>query len=853
MTRMAACLFSCAILLVAISARAHPQVTEILNWRDLAPLPDSRGVAGAFGGVSNGALIVAGGTNFPDAPPWANGKKAYYDTVYVLEKPEGSWESGFRLPRPLAYGVAITTEKGLVCIGGSDAERHYRDVFVLEWVGGGIRKTALPPLPGLCANACGAKVGNVIYVAGGIESPSATSATKNFWSLDFSESRPSWKVLEPWPGPERMLAVAAAQDDSFFLISGVRLVSGGDGKPKREYLRDAYRYSPGKRWTRIADLPHSVAGAPSPAAAMGPSHILIFGGEDGSKVDFEPRDNHPGFSSDLLGYHTITNTWTVLGAIPAPRVTTALASWAEGFVVPSGEVRPGVRSPKVLLAGAIRQRTGFGWLNYTALALYLAAMVAMGFHFVGRQKSTNQFFRAGQRVPWWAAGMSIFATLLSSITYMAIPAKAYATNWAYIMNHVTIVLLAPVAIYGYLPFFRQLDVTSAYEYLEKRFNLAARLFASASFILFQIGRMTIVLYLPAIALATVSSMDVYTCILIMGGLCIVYAVLGGIEAVIWTDVVQAVVLLGGIAISLVLILTHCEGGVAGFMQAARSNGKFFEDVVWGWDATQATVLVVLIGGFFTNMVPYTASQDVVQRYVTTKNQKLAARAIWTNAAISFSSAFLFFGMGTALFVFYKTYPQHLDPSISTDAIFPLFIVREMPAGLAGLVVAGIFAAAQSTLASSLNSVATAWVTDFHRRFRPQSSDRANLRLARWLTVILGIMATAAACVIASVKVASLWDMFLQIMGLTGSALAGLFALGIFTRRANGRGAIVGALASVITLYVAQQHGHFHLFLYGAIGVLTCVGVGYGASLVIRGFPRPLDGLTIFTVRSRKAE
>ncbi|MGH9848932.1 MAG: galactose oxidase [Blastocatellia bacterium] len=329
------------------SAMNFSPALESLRWTKLPPLPDRHGFAGAFAGVSNGALIVAGGANFPAQPVWEGGKKFWSDKIFVLEKPDGQWQSGGALPKPLGYGVSITTDRGLLCIGGADAQQHYNEVFLLEWIEGKIKRTALPLLPQPCAYASGAKLGKVIYAAGGTATPTATQALKTFWSLDLSKRDARWQELAAWPGPERMLSVAAAQADAFYLFSGASLSATPDGNSKRTYLKDAYRYQQGKGWQRIADLPHPVVAAPTPAASFDKSQIVIFGGDDGSKAGFQPVKAHPGFSRRVLAFHTGSNQWTDAGEGEAAHVTTASLAWRGGFVIPSGEVRPGVRSPAV--------------------------------------------------------------------------------------------------------------------------------------------------------------------------------------------------------------------------------------------------------------------------------------------------------------------------------------------------------------------------------------------------------------------------------------------------------------------------------------------------------------------------
>lgn len=319
-----------------------------LTWEKWPSLPDAHGVAGPFAGVSGGALIVAGGANFPNGAPWEGGKKVWHDAIYVLADPAGAWKTVSKLPRPLGYGVSLTTPLGVVCAGGSDAERNWANVFLLAWDGRDIRFKSLPALPRPCANACGAVLGETLYVAGGEEKPAATTALKTFWSLDLADATAQWKELPAWPGSARTLAAGGAQDGAFYLMGGVSLAAGPDGKPVRTYLKDCYRFDPKKcAWKRLADLPKAVAAAPSPAPAVGQSHLLLLGGDDGSKVGFQPVAEHPGFSRQIWAYHTITDTWCVMGEVPAAQVTVPAVLWQGRFVVPSGEIRPGVRTPSV--------------------------------------------------------------------------------------------------------------------------------------------------------------------------------------------------------------------------------------------------------------------------------------------------------------------------------------------------------------------------------------------------------------------------------------------------------------------------------------------------------------------------
>jgi solute:Na+ symporter, SSS family len=304
-----------------------------------------------------------------------------------------------------------------------------------------------------------------------------------------------------------------------------------------------------------------------------------------------------------------------------------------------------------------------------------------------------------------------------------------------------------------------------------------------------------------------------------------------------------------VIVSLVVIAYRVDGGFESIWTTAHAESKFFEDVRWTTDLTFATGWVALIGMGFTNLISYTANQEVVQRYLTTKDLRQSARAVWTNALFSLPSGILFFCVGTGLFVFYHQFPERVDPTLPTDAILPLFILHELPTGVAGFVVAGIFAAAQPT--SGLNSTAAAVVTDFYRRLSHDVTDHQALVAGRIATAVTGLLGMTVALLAMRLNIQSIWEIFLNVLGLTTGALAGLFSLGIFTRRANATGATLGLAAGVTTLYFVTMHTHVHPLLYGAVGVIGTFVFGYLLSLP---FPTPsVEGLTIHSIRTATRE
>ena len=337
-----------SLLLFLTSARpAAPVVApEELNWTRFPSIPDPVGFAGSFAGVSGGALLVAGGANFPGARPWEGGEKVWHDWIFVLPKPFGKWQIAGHLPHKLAYGVSITTTEGILCVGGCNSQRCFSDVCLMRWRNGHAECRNLPALPQPTANACGALVGHKVYIAGGQSKLDATEATAKFWMLDLKHVNRGWEELEPWPGPARILAVAGVYRGDFFLFSGAELHSGPNGKAARQYLTDAYRFTPGKGWKVLSALPRAAVAAPSPAIVRN-RELLVVSGDDGELVNFEPKAKHPGFPRDVLAYTPRDDSWRRMGEPALSRATAPVVQWHDWWVIVNGEVRPGERTPEV--------------------------------------------------------------------------------------------------------------------------------------------------------------------------------------------------------------------------------------------------------------------------------------------------------------------------------------------------------------------------------------------------------------------------------------------------------------------------------------------------------------------------
>ncbi len=843
----------------------------------------------------------------------------------------------FNLSQKVAYPAVVNTQHGILVMGGEDSTGPTKRTFLLGVTqtskGDSDRKgewtlfendKIIPDLPLACTSCSAAVIGNFVYlVAGQVEDGESKegaggnrAASRIVWRLNLDclsdDQHPEkeivgddrgWELVVGWPesGAPRMFPLVAAQHDGFtnrlFVFGGRHFPAGTDTTNLRnlKFLSDGWsfdptRYSPelfnaatgdyaGENpWRRIADSPQPLtAGTVVP---FGPAHLIVpayaTGEALGAFLDtgLEMKDYaHPGFPKEALTYHAITDTWASLGKTPAAQVTTPAVRWGDDIVLVSGEVRPRVRSANVWRIQLPEQKSNFGVINMSVVVVYLLCMLGIGVYFTKRNKSTDDFFRGGKSIPWWAAGCSIFATMLSSITYMAVPAKAFAQDWVYAVGNVLILAVAPIAIYVALPFFRRIDATSAYEYLEKRFNRSVRLIGSGCFSLFHVFRMGVVLALAALALSSVTPLSAAQCVVVMGGLSIIYCTFGGIEAVIWTDTIQTFILIGG---ALLCICFALLGSESGSFAAAIDSQKFnIANLDFGMTSfSTMAIWVVVLGGFGQNLASYTADQAVVQRYMTTPDEKQAARSIWLNGLMAIPAGIIFFGMGTAFWMFYRSHPDKLDPSIAADRIMPLFISQELPIGLAGLVVAGIFAAAQSTVSTSMNSGATTIVTDFIRPLSRLKSERVFLWVARLVTLAMGFLGTVAGLYFVDPEIKSLFDQFISILGMFLGVLAGLFALGATTKRANGTGSLIGAIVSMTIMFsiataantksvivggffrgcydtIGLEIYRINGYLYGMLGIVICYSVGYIASLIFRGDEKNLTGLTLFTSKKTK--
>lgn len=495
---------------------------------------------------------------------------------------------------------------------------------------------------------------------------------------------------------------------------------------------------------------------------------------------------------------------------------------------------------------AVFPGTKYGFLDHMVVASFFLLMLWIGKKMSKNENSEEDFFRGGNRLPWWAVGLSMFATGASAISLMSMPAKAYAENWLYFIGGPIQILLLPIVYYITIPIVRHLNFSSAYEYLEARYCSFYRIFGSFGFIATQIiGRMAGVMILPAIALSVISGMPITVSIIIMGSITTAYCMMGGFEAVVWTDTIQAAVMIIAIALCVTWIFLGLEVPVNESWALIQSEQKL-KMIEWSLDITQPIILIMVITSLLMNLQQI-GDQNFIQRAQALPNIKEARKAVTTQLFVAVPINILLFGLGTCLFLYYHHNSADIPPAMKADGIYPLFAAQNLPTGLAGLVVAALMAATMSTLSSALNSVSNVTLEDYIKKFKPDMSHKQQLNWGKGLTIGFGILGTALSLFMATFNSISIWDLLTVILGLVFSPLSAMFLVGILTTRTNSLGLFLGVVTGTAINFYIQGAYSIHPFFLPVIGTLSCFLLSYLFSFITpQDKSKDLTGLTIFT-------
>lgn len=463
--------------------------------------------------------------------------------------------------------------------------------------------------------------------------------------------------------------------------------------------------------------------------------------------------------------------------------------------------------------------------------LFTGGIVVFGCSFFNKKLSSDEFTSAGRSLPGWVVGMSIFATYVSSISYLGYPGNAYSSNWNAFVFSLSIPIASYFAAKYFVPFYRNQGSVSAYSFLEERFGTWARLYASACYLLTQIARMGSILFLLALPMNLLMGWNIQLVIIFTSIAIIIYSMLGGIKAVIWTEAIQGFILIGGALICLIVLLFSMPEGPTQTFEMAISDHKF-DLGSFSADLSTSTFWVCLIYGIFTNLQNYGIDQNYVQRYHTAKNEKEAKFSALFGGYLFIPVSAIFFLIGTALYTYYQVYPELLPAEgIKADYVFPLFIVNQLPTGLTGLLIASIFAAGMSTVATSVTSSSTIILTDYYQRIRKQTSDRERLWVLKVASLVIGVLGILIA--LALVNVDSILDAWWKLSSIFSGGMLGLFLLGYLAKKAKNIDAAIGVICGAIVIawisadqWLGLPESGIHEYLAIVLGTLIIFLVGF---------------------------
>jgi solute:Na+ symporter, SSS family len=482
-------------------------------------------------------------------------------------------------------------------------------------------------------------------------------------------------------------------------------------------------------------------------------------------------------------------------------------------------------------------------LDILVIALYVASLVGIGVFLARRQKTTEDYFIARASIPGWAAGLSLFATIITSVTFIAYPGSAYAGDWSLLVPGIMFVAVLGVVGFVVVPFYRHVVHMSAYEYFGRRFGTGVRVYSSLAFAIGHFSKMGFVFYLLALTLSSMTGWPIDRVILFTAAITVFYTMLGGVEAVVWTDVVQGFVLWLGILVSIGFLLLLPPQGPHAVLSDAWQHGKMSLGST-AFRFNKPTILVLAIYGFFFYLQKYTADQTVVQRYLIVRSDRSALRGITLGATLCLPVWTAFMLIGSLLWSFYRVTGEKLPSTIQkADQVFPHFLNTHIPPGLAGLFIASLLGSAMAMLASDMNCLATIAVEDFYGLARPSSTDRQRLKVGKAIVILSGVAAAAVAIKLAENQGNAL-SLYYTITAIVAGGLAGLFLLAFLFPHATRRGAVAGIIANLLftiwatltldgkVLNLGRFNFPWHDYMIGAVGhiVLLAAGLLFSAFL-----------------------
>lgn len=467
---------------------------------------------------------------------------------------------------------------------------------------------------------------------------------------------------------------------------------------------------------------------------------------------------------------------------------------------------------------------GFTVIDFGILVIYLLAVLFAGLLFSKKEMKGKEFFKGDGTIPWWVTSVSIFATLLSPISFLSLAGNSYGGTWILWFAQLGIFIAVPLTIKFFLPLYSRLDLDTAYQYLEIRYNSKGlRVIGALMFIIYQIGRMSIIMYLPSVVLADLTGISVNVLIIVMGVIAIIYSYTGGLKSVLWTDFIQGMVLIVGVTCTLFFLISKIDGGFGEVMTSLTEGGKFLAEgeVLFDPNILKSSVFIILVGAGLNTFSSYVSSQDIVQRFTTTTDIKELKKMTYGNGLLSIGLATVFYGQN-----------PDLAQTAQQDQIFASYIAYQLPVGVTGILLAAIYAASQSTLSTGLNSVATSWTLDIQTMISKDLSFEKQTKIAQYISLGVGIVAIGVSIILANGEIKSAYEWFNSFMGLVLGVLAGIFVLGAFCKKATKLGAYVGfAVSAVLVVYLKYNVPEVTSWAYSLVTITTSVVVGQIVSMI----------------------
>ena len=833
------------LLLAARAALAQTNQDSFAFTKQTAAPPVNR--PGMFAGQAGGTLIVGGGLTTDGEP-----------SAEVFVQTEAGWQKT-ALTGGLAYAACVSgtlTDAGsvrtrLFLAGGLTKTGLTDKVISLDWRDGHLRENKLPALPQPVALASAGffedQAKKQLYVIGGLTSAEDRSASRKLYRYDFgATTNAGWEELPPMPGEGRLLPGVICFYNDVHVFGGFTLSqAGGKNIYTPVASAQAYRWhvidgTTSSGWRDLTPLPEAVA---APAVFMtGQVHAGVAGGITSTVTGSPwPLESGPGARSIQI-YHNVTDTWVQKGQLPEPLAVCVAIN--HGRLTLLGQSASGTESAyDVVIKRTVKS---LRWADYAGLFIYFGVVAFVGLYFTRKQTGSEGFALGDRKIPWWMAGISMFASAASSISFMAIPALAFRTSMIWALPALMLIPLFFLEAFVLYPLIRKLEITSTFEYLERRFHPSLRFIASAQAIALQtFGRMNMVLLLPALAIAAVTGLSVFASVLLMGLVTTIYSSKGGMKAVVLTEVIQGITMVLGISLIVILAITGLPHGWSSFMEVNTHFHKL-DLGIWSLDYTMPVVWILILTPLF-NKLAFSADQPTVQRVFATPLKdvrKLALMFLCFSVFISFAVNFA----GISVFAYFHQHPGELDPAMTNDQIIPLYIVQRLPVGIAGLIIASLFAAAMSALAGSMNSVAILFTEDFYRKLKKNVADRERLRVMRIASLVAGTAATLCALYMATMNQRSLFQTWNELFAMLGGGFLGVYILGTYTRRANAIGAFSGAISSIAVAVWLKYDTTVHWYFYTPGAVIACVGIGYLVSLCTPPPKHSLAGLTVYDTK-----